>query len=463
MAKIGRNEPCHCGSGRKYKHCCLEADQASAAAEREAEREAEAASQAALEDDAPLFGEDDRDSGEGLFNGPDMSTAGLPAVPAGSAKLARLVPPEIDIEHQEKELDRIGLQLKPYLETFGALDDDDGLVARTLALFDEPRFAGMRFTAEDLMPYFEVFCCPFNPGDDALAECSADLVDVLFAKGDEPKLLFYLLSQLPEMLSAGRHLDAYIIHRSAMLIHDAPEDDMSPFLIHMVSYGLREWLAARAVERAEVRDRFGIDLDTELHVGSDAVLDTRARSADGGAPLTLRDYLAGHRQLEHWLEARDDEADTAAMAMLKREEPEVLFLRDDEIAPWRSMLADLIIEARELGTGRKRRRARGDSMEFLLDAFAEASSAMAAEILVGERLEELRRAIAALGCELEAAGRSDALGIMGALMAASEPPAERESQFMDLLCFLSLQRHVRGDRGAAPDGVARPSRGRTKQ
>ena len=30
----GRNEPCHCGSGRKYKHCCLEKDNAEAAAER---------------------------------------------------------------------------------------------------------------------------------------------------------------------------------------------------------------------------------------------------------------------------------------------------------------------------------------------------------------------------------------------------------------------------------------------
>lgn len=25
MAAIGRNEPCHCGSGKKYKHCCLNA------------------------------------------------------------------------------------------------------------------------------------------------------------------------------------------------------------------------------------------------------------------------------------------------------------------------------------------------------------------------------------------------------------------------------------------------------
>jgi len=28
MAKIGRNEPCPCGSGKKYKQCCLAADEA---------------------------------------------------------------------------------------------------------------------------------------------------------------------------------------------------------------------------------------------------------------------------------------------------------------------------------------------------------------------------------------------------------------------------------------------------
>ena len=28
MAKIGRNDPCPCGSGKKYKHCCLAKDEA---------------------------------------------------------------------------------------------------------------------------------------------------------------------------------------------------------------------------------------------------------------------------------------------------------------------------------------------------------------------------------------------------------------------------------------------------
>jgi hypothetical protein len=28
----GRNDPCHCGSGRKYKHCCLPKDEEAARA-----------------------------------------------------------------------------------------------------------------------------------------------------------------------------------------------------------------------------------------------------------------------------------------------------------------------------------------------------------------------------------------------------------------------------------------------
>jgi hypothetical protein len=41
MAKTGRNDPCHCGSGKKYKRCCLEKDEAVVATAAEAAREAE--------------------------------------------------------------------------------------------------------------------------------------------------------------------------------------------------------------------------------------------------------------------------------------------------------------------------------------------------------------------------------------------------------------------------------------
>ena len=49
---LGRNDPCHCGSGRKYKHCCLDKDEAAARAAR-AEAEAAAPAGAATDQPAP--------------------------------------------------------------------------------------------------------------------------------------------------------------------------------------------------------------------------------------------------------------------------------------------------------------------------------------------------------------------------------------------------------------------------
>lgn len=51
MSKLGRNEPCHCGSGRKYKQCCLAKDEAK---ERKARAKAEAkAAKEAPDEPAP--------------------------------------------------------------------------------------------------------------------------------------------------------------------------------------------------------------------------------------------------------------------------------------------------------------------------------------------------------------------------------------------------------------------------
>ncbi|MGE3511347.1 MAG: SEC-C metal-binding domain-containing protein [Vicinamibacterales bacterium] len=43
----GRNEPCSCGSGRKYKQCCLAKDEATAAAARAAKAAQDAENAAA--------------------------------------------------------------------------------------------------------------------------------------------------------------------------------------------------------------------------------------------------------------------------------------------------------------------------------------------------------------------------------------------------------------------------------
>lgn len=45
MPKTGRNDPCHCASGKKYKHCCLEKDRAAELSAAVRQRVAEQESQ----------------------------------------------------------------------------------------------------------------------------------------------------------------------------------------------------------------------------------------------------------------------------------------------------------------------------------------------------------------------------------------------------------------------------------
>lgn len=62
MARIQRNDRCPCGSGKKYKQCCLEKDQAAERAERAAHQPPPSAATRAERLDSLFFkdGEDDQ-------------------------------------------------------------------------------------------------------------------------------------------------------------------------------------------------------------------------------------------------------------------------------------------------------------------------------------------------------------------------------------------------------------------
>ena len=56
-ARPGRNQPCYCGSGKKYKQCCLAKDEEAAAAARAKAAEEAAETPEATEPDAQSDGE----------------------------------------------------------------------------------------------------------------------------------------------------------------------------------------------------------------------------------------------------------------------------------------------------------------------------------------------------------------------------------------------------------------------
>ncbi|WP_394828509.1 SEC-C metal-binding domain-containing protein [Pendulispora albinea] len=84
--KIGRNDPCHCGSGNKYKKCHLPTDEAARSAELAAKAAAAAAAAAAEAENAE---KDEATSGEAGFRNPQARSVPKP----GSGGSGHAAPP----------------------------------------------------------------------------------------------------------------------------------------------------------------------------------------------------------------------------------------------------------------------------------------------------------------------------------------------------------------------------------
>jgi hypothetical protein len=114
---IERNEPCYCGSGKKYKKCCLPKDEAEAASHlAEAKRQAEAKAAEASETRRRNL-ESDSEYGDG----PKPSISKLP-----------LLPPD-----DQKIVDAWWAEVSPVYMKRGGLDRPEWLLERTVAFLDE--------------------------------------------------------------------------------------------------------------------------------------------------------------------------------------------------------------------------------------------------------------------------------------------------------------------------------------
>ena len=105
MSKLCRNEPCHCGSGKKYKKCCLRNDQEAAAAKRQEEElrviEERAELMAAINDDFAF--EDDIDDYSNRVL--DLIDEGdLEAAETACQELEEKFPEYIDVPERRAEL-----------------------------------------------------------------------------------------------------------------------------------------------------------------------------------------------------------------------------------------------------------------------------------------------------------------------------------------------------------------------
>jgi hypothetical protein len=90
--KPGRNDPCHCGSGQKYKKCHLASDDAARSAELSALAAAAAEAQAKVDAEA-AEAEEKREKEESGDRPPTMPRAKAPGAAAPKATAPRPPPP----------------------------------------------------------------------------------------------------------------------------------------------------------------------------------------------------------------------------------------------------------------------------------------------------------------------------------------------------------------------------------
>lgn len=221
--EVGRNDPCPCGSGKKYKYCCLRknrrrrrAGRASSAA-RPKQRFQDQLSQIRhlVQQLMPHLRSDEA---EGLQE--DLEKV---------EEIARY-------EAMQDEIEAAGQTLEAHRAEFQELMvDPQAAMNRARRLFSEERFAPMRYSVDDLDRAFKAVGYPSRfleePGEEEMETLVAATV---YLAGDEDNrfhLARQLMMALPGYVDAGRYLDAWLIQYSALRVTEVLEES-NPFCGH---------------------------------------------------------------------------------------------------------------------------------------------------------------------------------------------------------------------------------------
>lgn len=452
--KLGRNEPCHCGSGKKYKKCHLALD----------EKAPPAPSAPVVED------REEQPSGGGAKRLRESGGRGLPSKTAdvmgwlarsGLIKrdpaLRRLFKGKETLlkymEHQQA-IDAAFEKLVAHEEEFlKLLDDDDGFAQRTEELFAEEPFAPMRFTAAEVVKAFEQVGFPPNVGDSEEAD-KVCVRAILFLAPAERRsdLAMELLMRMPDYVEQGRFLDARLISYAAQTITEEPYD-VDFFLAKMFAYGADDWADGQDAEQRALLREAGLDpskpLDPEeidkwiSEMVSDPVKDAQ-----------LRRLLDAHPELRATSNATLKAMASRAVDLLQREDATCLFLRPEEVEEWVPFLTrTLTLMMEKYGPAEE-----GETLsetqqtEAFSTLYLPAMREVTKGIFVPERIRELVTQLKSYRKSLFAAGEKDAaFWATGAINYVEGEDDPTENVFLVNLCARSI--HAIGEGGQEEAGA----------
>jgi len=232
--KIGRNDPCHCGSGKKYKLCHLSLDEAArrpAAAETPKETASVPSATAELE--------------ETIRTLKQLEGTGDAAMQARAKQLLARAVPLLEYSKRQAEILAATEVLQAHEQEFIELSKDaSAFNNRIEAVFAEERFAPLRFTSDDLQRAFDQSGSPLAIPKEKVKEHLRGIILQLADKDYRTAASASLLLSLPEYVGQVRLLDGCIVLSNARATSHL-RDETNPFLWQMFVHGYQAWTAVK--------------------------------------------------------------------------------------------------------------------------------------------------------------------------------------------------------------------------
>lgn len=438
MQKPGRNDPCPCGSGKKYKRCHLADDEARASAGRAAASKLAANDAAAP---APLPPANPQQI-IGLLK--TLASQGTATERADFTRLLEESRTTLDYMSRQPDIESASAILEPHRGEFLKLTQDpDALMKRAQALFAEPRFAPLRFTAADIQRAFDCV------GQPAFGLVAADrtvklLRAAILHLADKPRrssMAMSLLIHLPDVVAEDRLLDGWIIQHTAFETTEVP-DESNPFLFAMFSFGYDAWADEKNARNDAFAREIGFDPE-QLRNMTPAELDAcLARMQDDPATMArLETFLNANPGERAQTNATLDAIEKESVELLQRDDAAGPLLTPEEMEPWLPVLNErllvLLEPLRQPDASLPPDPALG---QRVMDELWPLLGEMAEGIFTPERIQQLIQRIKAFRDERHAGGDKQIIGqCLGATNQLEREASPAKNYFLKSLCFFSLR------------------------
>ena len=432
---VGRNDPCPCGSGKKYKRCCLAEDEKRAAQER--------GEVPHLGEDAPLPA-GPRD----IHQIPAMlqALARKASSRADRAEFEELLAetqPILDYMQRQPEIEAASRQIEACRADFEKLvKDQEAYGERAHALFAEERFVPLRFTADEVGQAFEKVGRPM-PGssDDKFVETLRKAILHLADKERRSQLAMRLLMHLPDYVAADRLLDAWLLQYCAYVTQEE-QDESNPLLFQMFSYGYDGWVAQQRRRDTAMLSKLGMDL-SRLEGMSMEEIDVwlQEQQADPAKLARMEEVLLAHPEQRAQVEAELEQMERDAHRLLEREDAAHLLLPPGDVQPWLPRLNERWASVCEKLPDVAGPAPSPTAGKAFFDAIFPLVGEMIAELFTPERIRQLTAQLKAYRNARHAAGDKQAATLAnGAIVSLRDEQDPASSRFLYAVGYFSLMK-----------------------